>query len=528
MRINEPITDREYLVDPARPIVTTTDLRGIITYANDSFVEISGFSREELIGQPHNIVRHPHMPPAAYEDMWRTIKAGRPWQGYVKNRARDGGFYWVEAYVTPLHESGELKGYMSVRSTPSREAVARAEALYAEIRAGRASLPRTPEPGLLWHRHTALGLLAAGWAIPTIGTAIYPHPGWAAALLGLGGLFAWVWTSRVQGPVKELSEALKAIQQGILSRPTNMGLRFALDESISVVESTRIHLRATISDLMLVSQTVTNGSRSLTEELNRLHHTAEQQRERIMQIAAAVEQMSAAINEASAHTQEALHLSESALGAVGSTEQRLKSSVDASDAVISAVEANLKQVNQLKSVVDRISQTAQVINEIAGQTRLLSLNAAIEAARAGESGRGFSVVADEVRGLSDRTASSTGMIDEALGSIRQFAEATEQHTTATARQVRAGTDEVRESASFFDQVRDSSSRVVESARAISDMLSQQSSASTEVANSMEGISLAIDQSHEALGALKQTAHALDGTVMELSQLLKRYEASMRQ
>ena len=158
----------------------------------------------------------------------------------------------------------------------------------------------------------------------------------------------------------------------------------------------------------------------------------------------------------------------------------------------------------------------------------MSLNAAIEAARAGESGRGFSVVADEVRGLSDRTASSTGMIDEALGSIRKFAEDSEHQIQQTAAQVEKGTEEVRQSAGFFEQVRDSSRRVVESARAITDMLTQQSAASTEVANSMEGISLAVDRSHEALGALNNTAGALNSTVLELRQLLKRYEGSLKE
>jgi aerotaxis receptor len=528
MRINEPITTTEYHVDPARPIVTTTDLKGIITYANQSFIEISGFTREELIGQPHNLVRHPHMPPAAYADMWRTIKAGRPWRGLVKNRAKDGGFYWVDAYVTPLYESGELKGYVSVRNAPSRSAIAAAEQLYAQVRAGQAKFPNTPEPGPSWSQAVLLGALGVAWAIPTGGMLALPHAGWAGAMVGLAAVFGWVWTRRVTGPITELRQALRAIQQGVLNRPTDMRWRFALGGAVSDVESTRIHLRATLCDLMLVTDTVNQGSSTLREEINSLHATAEIQRERVMQIAAAVEEMSAAINEATAHTQEALHLSESALGAVGSTEQRLRSSVATSDAVIQAVHSNHDQVSQLKTVVDRISQTAQVINEIASQTRLLSLNAAIEAARAGESGRGFAVVADEVRGLSDRTASSTGMIDEALGSIRKFAEDSEHQIQQTVTQVERGSEEVRQSAGFFEQVRDSSRRVVESARAITEMLTQQSAASTEVANSMEGISLAVDRSHEALGALTNTAGDLNLTVLELRQLLRRYEASLKE
>ena len=99
MKINMPINQTEYRVDPKQPIVTRTDLKGVITYANPAFVALSGFSEKELIGHSHNVVRHPDMPPEAFDDLWQTLKAGSPWQGIVKNRTKDGGFYWVDAYV---------------------------------------------------------------------------------------------------------------------------------------------------------------------------------------------------------------------------------------------------------------------------------------------------------------------------------------------------------------------------------------------------------------------------------------------
>lgn len=143
MRSNLPVTQTERFLDPKRPIVTKTDLQGTITYANRAFIDISGFTEDELIGQPHNIVRHPDMPSEAFEDMWHTIKAGQPWRGLVKNRSKNGDFYWVDAYATPLRENGNIIGYMSVRNSPDRQQVAAAEQLYAAIRAKRASMPRT-------------------------------------------------------------------------------------------------------------------------------------------------------------------------------------------------------------------------------------------------------------------------------------------------------------------------------------------------------------------------------------------------
>ncbi|MCW5627203.1 MAG: PAS domain-containing protein, partial [Burkholderiales bacterium] len=105
MRVNQPVTTIEQFLEPGKPIVTKTGLDGKILYANESFVKISGFTREELIGADHNIVRHPDMPPAAFADLWRTVRAGQPWRGLVKNRTKTGDFYWVEAFVTPITES---------------------------------------------------------------------------------------------------------------------------------------------------------------------------------------------------------------------------------------------------------------------------------------------------------------------------------------------------------------------------------------------------------------------------------------
>lgn len=136
MRNNLPVTEQERTFPQDQRLISTTDLSSRITYCNDAFVAISGFTREELIGQPHNLVRHPDMPPAVFAHMWETIKEGKPWMGVVKNRAKNGDFYWVSAYVTAIYEDGRISGYESVRSLPSRDQVQRASALYQRLRAG--------------------------------------------------------------------------------------------------------------------------------------------------------------------------------------------------------------------------------------------------------------------------------------------------------------------------------------------------------------------------------------------------------
>jgi len=137
MNINMPVTQKEIELTDSNSIVSKTDLKGHITYINRDFIEISGFVESELIGKNHNVIRHPDMPPEAFADLWHTVKSGKPWNGMVKNRCKNGDHYWVEANVTPLREKGQVVGYMSVRSKATRQQIEQAESLYKEMRAGK-------------------------------------------------------------------------------------------------------------------------------------------------------------------------------------------------------------------------------------------------------------------------------------------------------------------------------------------------------------------------------------------------------
>lgn len=162
MRINMPVTDQEVLMKKGTVLVSRTDLQGNITYANDAFVQISGFSRDELIGSPHNIVRHPDMPVVAYDNMWATLKQGRPWQGLVKKRTKSGNFYWVEANVSPVYTNGQVQEYVSVRTAPKREQIEKAELFYKQLNTNAIKMRPTGLAVLMKAlRETALGKKAA-------------------------------------------------------------------------------------------------------------------------------------------------------------------------------------------------------------------------------------------------------------------------------------------------------------------------------------------------------------------------------
>ncbi|MDP1534149.1 MAG: PAS domain-containing protein, partial [Rubrivivax sp.] len=136
MRNNMPVTHVEYVLKDHETVVSKTDLQGKITYVNQDFVNISGFSEDELLGSPQNIVRHPDMPVEAFADFWDTLKAGKAWTGLVKNRCKNGDHYWVEANAAPIIENGQIVGYTSVRTKPARDLVQAAEAAYRAIKAG--------------------------------------------------------------------------------------------------------------------------------------------------------------------------------------------------------------------------------------------------------------------------------------------------------------------------------------------------------------------------------------------------------
>ena len=132
MRNNHPVSHNVYDFPADQTLISVTDLKGRITYCNASFVSVSGYAREELMGQPHNLVRHPDMPEEAFRDLWATIESGRPWTGLVKNRRKNGDHYWVRANATPEMTDGEITGFISIRSAPSRDEIKAAEALERE------------------------------------------------------------------------------------------------------------------------------------------------------------------------------------------------------------------------------------------------------------------------------------------------------------------------------------------------------------------------------------------------------------
>ena len=212
MKKNLPVTDNEVVMREGQFIISETNLKGIITGINQDFMDISGFSREELIGKNHNMIRHPDMPPSAFQWLWDTIRAGNPWTGIVKNRCRNGDFYWVQANVTRIVENGETTGYVSVRSKPAREDIEAASSLYAAINAGKVTLGKKTwaqkmnfvSHMKIWQKIAATLLLTASLLTGS----------WLIALQGLGTSHASLLAA---GNNREVALAAANINTSILS-----------------------------------------------------------------------------------------------------------------------------------------------------------------------------------------------------------------------------------------------------------------------------------------------------------------------
>ncbi len=484
MKKNLPVTNNEVELTDREVITSTTDLKGAVTYVNQDFLDISGFTVDELMGKNHNIVRHPDMPPAAFADLWATIKTGKTWMGLVKNRCKSGNFYWVDAFVTPVTKKGEITGYESTRVKPLKILTERAASLYKKISAGKKL--KLKSLGLLQQQVLTGSLfqLIVFASLFLTGTLTLPIAG--VAWLGLS--LIWAGISRYQ--MKDFQKLLKR-SKNVVDNPI---MQLAYYGKVTDVSQLRLSIRMLDAKLRTVVKRLEQATEKLGEQaqnstdiVSSTNISISQQQQEIEMVATAVNQMSAAVQEVSQSTSQAAQAAQDATKMSQRGALTITDAIGIIDSLDSHVSTASESILQLKTDSEDIGGVLDVIRGIAEQTNLLALNAAIEAARAGEQGRGFAVVADEVRTLASRSHDATQEIQTMIEKLQHGVAAAVSNMEEVSKRAAEGVTQVEDSAEALAEISGSVAIINDMNTQISAATEEQSSVAEEVSRNIEHI-----------------------------------------
>ncbi|MEE1924474.1 PAS domain-containing methyl-accepting chemotaxis protein [Pseudomonas sp. 148P] len=519
MKKNLPVTNNQCVFPSGQRLISATDLQGNLTYCNEEFASISGYSREELIGSPHNIVRHPDMPEAVFKQMWSYLRSGRSWMGVVKNRCKNGDFYWVSAYVTPIMEDGRLTGYESVRVNPTRKQIERAELLYARLLIGKPAIPLLRKFMVVLCRYVVsiiAGMVACG------ATLLLPSLAALSVTFILFLASGWWICARQEKVLKAIFKTVPHAFKDSLSSLTYSDRPGSLGELELILLSEDARLKTALTRLDDLAGKVAEAASHASLLSTQIEHALVEQRAETDMTAAAMTEMAASISEVSGHVHQTATEAETAHGLAVQGDKVAGTSREAIQLLATTVTNISNAVDNLARETQQIMSAAEVIQSIADQTNLLALNAAIEAARAGEQGRGFAVVADEVRALASKTRVSTQEIQRVIETLKKG-------TDEAVDIARIGTVEADHGVQQVIQVQGALEGIREAVGRISGMSQQMAAASEEQSHVAEDIAQQINNVADTVEHTAKSSHAavirageLETTSRGLHALVERF------
>ncbi len=677
MKNNQPVTQHAIDYPDSAIFITKTDPKGNIIYANDAFVEISGFTLDELLGQNHNIVRHPDMPAWAFAYLWKTIQSGHPWRGVVKNRAKNGDHYWVRATISPILDHGEITGYLSLRrkasqaeiqaaesllksSTPPQqrfslsrwfsnlplqtklhlfiqpvllvllslccifigqnmhdkmveEASKRASGIANQVIDGANMLMVTGQISDPENRKMLLNKISSsghiiglrlvrteqvvkqfGAGLPEehinsdlekqviaskvpfqelaqlsgkpVFRLITPYlvsrnfhgtdclachqvevgsvngasiieidlseetgqfqsiiiklvVGQLCLQLALFLFTHWIIHHFITRPVAEIKEHLESLVNGNMSSPVNIDGRDEMGEILCSVQSAKVLLGALVDQNGTITLAIEERARLLAKAVAQVEDSANQQVESASNMAAAIEEMSVSIDQVAENAASVRDISEGSSKLADSGRKIVQGVVDDLGTTSKALMGAAKTIQELGNKSTQIQSIVTAIKEIADQTNLLALNAAIEAARAGEQGRGFAVVADEVRKLAEKTANATQEIANMTHEIHDSTHLAVTEMGQVVEMVKHSTTLAGQADDAIIGINGGATRVLQGMGDISDSIQQQSAAGREIAVNVERVaqmseatSTAVNEVSAVVLKLEQLAHSLDQSI----------------